>query len=166
MKTTATTHPEQHENPKYLHREADQRPAHQDQQHARPERQRAAPLAAAREEGERALRAQQQRDADEEQDVAHGQQRAVEEQDQPEGEEEAAAAAEGYADFWFCVFLSALPCLVCGGELFRLLGAYLLLLGSGGRTLRVGEPHCRHAGREVWAEERMREGARRGGIVA
>lgn len=98
------THPEQNEYPKQLHPKPDQRPPHKNEQHARPERQRAPPLVLAREEDESALRAQQQRDADEEQDVAHRQQRPVEEQDQAEQEEEAAAAAEGDADL--CVLVS------------------------------------------------------------
>jgi hypothetical protein len=93
------THPKQHEYPKQLHPEPNQRPLHQDEQHARPKRQRALPLLLAREEDKRPLRAEQQRDADQEEDVAHGQQGAVEEEDQAEQEEEAAAAAEGDADF-------------------------------------------------------------------
>ena len=98
-KRTKATHPKKHEYPKHLHRKPDQRPPHQNQQHARPERQRAFPLVPAREEHECPLGPEEERDADEEEDVAHGEQGAVEEQDQAEDEEEAAAAAEGDADF-------------------------------------------------------------------
>lgn len=134
-----TTHPKQNKYPKHLHRKPDQRPPHQNQQHARPERQRAFPLVPAGEEHKRPLRAEEQRDADEEEDVAHGEQGAVEEQDQAEDEEEAAAAAEGDADFW----RESIVSLIC---VLRGIGiSSLLLLG---RTLRVGEPHCRHGGRE------------------
>jgi hypothetical protein len=96
------THPKQHKYPKQLYPKPNQRPLHQDEQHARPESQSALPLLFAREEDKRPLRAEEERDADEEQDVAHGEQGAVEEEDQAEQEEEAAAAAEGDADFW-CV---------------------------------------------------------------
>jgi hypothetical protein len=96
-----TTHPKKHKYPKQLHPKPNQRPLHQDEQHARPESQRALPLLFAREEDKRPLRAEEERDADEEQDVAHGEQGAVEEEDQAEQEEEAAAAAEGDADFWW-----------------------------------------------------------------
>ena len=92
------TYPKQHKYPKQFHPKPNQRPPHENQQHARPESQRALPLVFPREEDERPLWAEEQRDADEEEDVAHGQQGAVEEEDQAEDEEEAAAAAEGDAD--------------------------------------------------------------------
>ena len=148
------THPEEHEYPKHLHREPNQRPPHENQQHARPKRQRAFPLVPAREEHKRPLRAEEERDADEEEDVAHGEQGAVEEQDQAEDEEEAAAAAEGDADFcWKRESLLVLLYIV--KEPGCLLNSLLL-----GRTLRVGEPHCRHGGREVWVVGRKRRRAR------
>ena len=147
------THPEEHEYPKHLHREPNQRPPHENQQHARPERQRAFPLVPAGEEHKRPLGPEEEGDADEEEDVAHGEQGAVEEQDQAEDEEEAAAAAEGDADFcWKRESLFVLLYIV--KEPGCLLNSLLL-----GRTLRVGEPHCRHGGREV-----MRGGLREGAL--
>ena len=96
---TSRTYPEKHKYPKQFHSKANQRPPHENQQHTRPECQRALPLVFARKEHKRPLGSEEERDADEEEDVAHGQQSAVEEQDQAEDEEEAAAAAEGDADF-------------------------------------------------------------------
>ena len=98
-KETKQTHPKKHKHAKHLHPKPYERPPHQNQQHARPKRQRALPLVLAGEKHKCSLGPEEQGDADEEEDVAHGEQGAVEEQDQAEDEEEAAAAAEGDADF-------------------------------------------------------------------
>ena len=141
-----TTHPKQHEYPKQLHPKPNQRPLHQDEQHAGPKRQRALPLLFAREEDKRPLRAEQERDADEEQDVAHCEQSAVEEEDQAEQEEEAAAAAEGHTDLCDCSCQVSIALQSPARP-----GTFVLLFlfwedGSEGRTLRVGEPVGRHVG--------------------
>jgi hypothetical protein len=140
--SSKTTHPKQHKYPKQLHPKPNQRPLHQDKQHARPESQRALPLLFAREKDKRPLRAEEERDADEEQDVAHGEQGAVEEEDQAEQEEEAAAAAEGDADFCRCRVMSVWFGLVCLSGVCSSFSFFWEM----GRTLRVGEPVGRHDG--------------------
>jgi hypothetical protein len=98
-KKTKQTHPKKHKHAKHLDPKPYERPPHQNQQHARPKRQRALPLVLAGEKHKCSLGPEEQGDADEEEDVAHGEQGAVEEEDQAEEEEEAAARAEGDADF-------------------------------------------------------------------
>lgn len=101
-----------------LDQKPDKRPTDQNQQHAGPEGEGAAPFLFSREEGKGALRAEEERDADEEQNVAHGEQGAVEEEDHAEEEEEAAAAAEGDSDFCECLEWWLVRCFSpnCGGN--------------------------------------------------
>jgi hypothetical protein len=140
--SSKTTHPKQHKYPKQFHPKPNQRPLHQDKQHARPESQRALPLLFAREKDKRPLRAEEECDSHEEQDVAHGEQGAVEEEDQAEQEEEAAAAAEGDADFCRCRVMSVWFGLVCLSGFCSSFSFFWEM----GRTLRVGEPVGRHGG--------------------
>lgn len=116
----ASTHPEQHKYPEQLNSKSNQRPPHENQQHARPERQSAFPFVLAREEDERSLGPEEERYADQEEDVAHREQGAVEEEDQAEQEEEATTAAEGDADLCDRAYVSIVALVVwrewCEGD--------------------------------------------------